>query len=146
MTTKSLKLKRATVLTMHSKLLKSRPKSHIENDRTTKQEENILELKKRMEKLEKKLEEFREALEAEKDKTKALDIKLRDAQKVVIDLTPRCQEYEDKTFCSNKFKDHGGHARAKKYRPPTFTFFLAVESKDWVPGSESYFLPNLPTS
>ena len=78
---------------------------HIENDRTTKQEENILELKERMENLEKKLKEFREALEAEKDKTKALDIKLRDAQKVVIDLTTRCQEYEKKTFCSNKFKD-----------------------------------------
>ena len=47
-----------------------------------------------MEKLEKKPKEFREALEAEKDKTKTLDIKIRDAQKVVIDLTTRCQEYE----------------------------------------------------
>ena len=69
---------------------------HIENDRTTKQEENILELKERMEKFEKKVKEFRKALEVEKNKTKAVDIKLRDAQVVSSDRSdhplPRVRE------------------------------------------------------
>ena len=82
--------------------VKTEVDDHIENYKATKQEAKISELKERMEKLEKKLKEFREA---EKDKMKALDIKLRDAQKVVIDLTTRCKEYEKKTFCLNKFKD-----------------------------------------
>ena len=77
---------------------------HIEETEDDK-EESISELKGQIEELEKKIQEFREPLDAEKDKTRELEIKLSDTEKVVIELTTRCQGYEKKYFGLNKFKD-----------------------------------------